>query len=309
MATMNSSQTVYAGPGNSFKNIGSVNQNEQVTYCWTESSNWVYIEYSVSGTGLKKRGYVPKEAVNGAGNTNFTPDLSSSSTRYVRKGCIPFFGPNNRGYDLDVTNYGISRGETVKFTGKKINDYAFVQYGNRRFWVLASNLMTGVPTAEDATTLTFNYHFVQTGTDWNYLNPDFHDKGCAICCAADVASYVEGTSLNPEVMRNRGVFTYSNIACNFNNASDDCVWISLEQVPANSYLQAINHYINSGLPVIVKVSRTGSNDHWVVAYGYENGAATPNDILVCDPNVTNRTRLSHALESKDYEGLKFIKMK
>lgn len=305
MSTMKTNQTVYQGPNTSSKTyntVGSVSANETVTFMWKEtagSTDWAYIEYSVSGTRYRKCGYVPYNQVNSPGTSTFTPSMSA---RYVRRGCIPFFGPLNKGYS---ETSDITRGSAVSYTGKKIGNYAFVESGNRRFWMYDNNLSTSAPTDADFNSLDFPYNFCQHDDAWQSLNPNFSTAGCAVCCAADVASFVEGTSLDPSVMKSRNVFTSTNISCNWSKASDECDWRPTSS-PSN-YLEKIKHHVNSGLPVIVRLNNPSTgNDHWVVAYGYNNSAATSSNIFIKDPYNSANTTLSQAMATRNYSALKYI---
>lgn len=305
MAKMLTNQIVYQGPSTSYSTVGSVSAGEQVEFMWKESS-WVYIKYTVGSTGFSKCGYVPAAQVSGAGTTTFTPSLS---TRYIGMGCIPFFGPSNIGYSHVAD--AIKQKETVQYTGKKIGSYAFVQYGNnKRFWIFDNNLSTTMPTTGGYYTIPkFSYNFIQSAnSEWNKLNSEFTLKGCVICCAADVASFAEQKSCDPEVMYNRGVFSSSSILCNWSNASTYLSWADIEYASASTatYLEQIKYHINSGLPVVIKME---NSSHWVVAYGYINGAASSSDVYVRDPFSADRKNLKQALTGHQYAGLKFVYLK
>ncbi len=122
MSTMKSAQTVYYGPNTStYPSVGSVSQNETVTAIWIEGT-WVHLEYSVTGTSNKKRGYVPTSTVN---IYESVPALTFANlTRYVITGGTTYTGPASSGY---VTAGSVSTGETVQYSGQKPNDYAFIE--------------------------------------------------------------------------------------------------------------------------------------------------------------------------------------
>lgn len=249
MSTMNSSQTVYQGPGTTYSTLGSVSSGETITFEWQEGT-WAYIEYDVTGTGFKKRGYVPYSSVDNPGSATFTPSMS---TRYLKRGCIPFYGPDNRGY-VEMGD-GVARKASVQYTGKKINNYAFCQLGTKRFYINADNLTTTYPTtSETGKSLTLpNYQ--QQDPDYEVLcDPSdlFADTGCAVCCAADVVSYVEDATCDPFEMKDRDVFETDDCNCKWYNASEQCDFRGIA-TPSN-YLEQIYFHINSGLPVIIKLS-------------------------------------------------------
>ena len=123
MSTMKSAQTVYYGPSTStYPSVGSVSQNETVTAIWKEGT-WAHIEYSVTGTSNKKRGYVPTSTVN---ITESVPTITNQNlTRYVNTSGTTYTGPASTGY---VAAGSVSRGETVFYTGQMFNSYAFIEY-------------------------------------------------------------------------------------------------------------------------------------------------------------------------------------
>lgn len=298
MTTMKSAQTVYEGPDNTFNQVGSVSSGESVTAMWQEGT-WSYIKYQVGSSKFYKCGYVPTSSVSTASSTTFTP---SFSTRYVGKSSVVFYGPNNWGY----TNAGtITQKTSVQYTGKKDNNYALVQVGTRRYWISADNLSTTIPTTGGNATLSLPYNFQQNDTQWQDLNDRFGSDGCAVCCAADVASFAEGTSRSPAVMLTRGVFSENDITCHWYNASSYCSWQTNEyqNVSKTTYLEQIRCHISSGLPVVVKLKNT---PHFVVAYGYVNGAQDTSDVYIRDPYSTQNTTLADALNSHNYNALYFI---
>lgn len=147
--TMKSAQTVYYGPGTSkYPSAGSVSKSEAITALWTEST-WCYIEYQVTGTSNKKRGYVPKTSVTSTtGLTTISGHQSSGSKpgdRSVYSGCTVYFGPNPNTYPSAGS---VSTGEIVNYLGVKENgnQYAFIEYeldgstSSKRGWVYANNL-------------------------------------------------------------------------------------------------------------------------------------------------------------------------
>ena len=115
MSTMKSAQTVYYGPSTStYPWVGSVSQNETVTAIWKEGT-WAHIEYSVTGTTNKKRGYVPTITVN---ITESVPTITNQNlTRYVNTSGTTYTGPASTGY---VTAGSVSRGETVIYIGQML---------------------------------------------------------------------------------------------------------------------------------------------------------------------------------------------
>jgi hypothetical protein len=139
---MKSAQTVYYGPSTStYPSVGSVSQNETVTAIWIEGT-WVHLEYSVTGTTNKKRGYVPTSTVN---IYESIPTITFANlTRYVITGGTTYTGPASSGY---VAAGSVSTGETVQYSGQKPNDYAFIEYSiggsqKKRAYFPASYLAT-----------------------------------------------------------------------------------------------------------------------------------------------------------------------
>ena len=149
MSTMKSAQTVYYGPSSTtYPSAGSVSKGEAITALWTEST-WCYIEYSVTGSSNKKRGYVPTSTINLIESVSAF-SASNPGIRYVQTACSVYFGPNTSTYP---TAGSLDYCETVQYLGVKDNNtqYAFIEYNitgssqKKRAWVYADNLATSAP--------------------------------------------------------------------------------------------------------------------------------------------------------------------
>lgn len=146
MATMKSNQTVYYGPSTTtYPSVGSVDYGESISVLWQEGT-WYHIQYSVTGTGQYKRGYVPTSTVSNAGTVKtLTAIASNAGTRYVGIGTSTYTGPSSTSY---VAAGSLDRGETVYYLGVKENNFAFVEYSvtgtsqKKRAYYYANNLAT-----------------------------------------------------------------------------------------------------------------------------------------------------------------------
>lgn len=123
MSTMKSAQYVYYGPDTTtYPQVGSVSSGETVTAIWKEGI-WTFIEYSITGTTNKKRGYVKTEYV------TITESVSTitvtSTTRYINTASKVYTGPAASGY---AEAGSVSYGETVVYLGQKTNSYSFIEY-------------------------------------------------------------------------------------------------------------------------------------------------------------------------------------
>lgn len=155
MATMKSFQYVYYGPSTStYPSVGSVSSGESISVLWQEGS-WYHIQYSVTGTGKYKRGYVPTSTVSNAGTVNaLTAIASNAGTRYVGIAASTYTGPSTSTYPAAGS---LSRGETVSYLGYKENNFAFIEYSitgtsqKKRAYYYANNLATA-PTGGGTTT-------------------------------------------------------------------------------------------------------------------------------------------------------------
>lgn len=314
MATMKSSQSVRYGPGSIYATHGSVSAGEFVTYLWREEDSagtmWAHIEYDVSSGKQHKRGYVPLDTLNSPGSTTFTPTYS---TRYVNRICWGFFGPTYIGYqEAEV----LTRGTSIRYTGKKIGDYALVETtassGRKRFYVNAYNLSVSPIAAgsnEGTKILDLPYNYQQGDSRWQSLNPNFDDSGCAVFCAANVASCWEFEASDPSVMFDRGVFTRTSMECQWYNASPLCEYSGLQVYDgdAASIIEIVRTHINSELPILV-FFREGSTRgmHWVTAYGYRNGGLTADNILVKDSLTTVESTLADVAAGRSWRGVNRI---
>lgn len=155
MATMRSAQYVYYGPSTStYPSVGSVSSGESISVLWQEGS-WYHIQYSVTGTGQYKRGYVPTSTVSGAGTVKtLTAIASNAGTRYVGIAASTYTGPSTSTYPAAGS---LSRGEAVSYLGYKENNFAFIEYSitgtsqKKRAYYYANNLATA-PTTGGTTT-------------------------------------------------------------------------------------------------------------------------------------------------------------
>lgn len=294
MTIIAKAQNVYYGPSRNYDIVGSVGNNETVNLRWKEKRDnidWAYIEYDVDGKpGIKKSGYVPFDQVSD-GITSLV-FKARRDKRYVRRSCLPFLGRSNIGYaSID----GINKGTIVYYTGMKFSHYAFVENenANKRFWIFDNNLSDSVPINKESNSLAMMYNVLQE-TKWNNLNPRFASHGCAVCCAADVASYLENAEITPDILYNRGVFTATDINCKWHKVYDRCIWDD-KRFSGSDYLQCIVQNINSGLPVVIELE-----GHFIVAYGYNNDGSSSQDILVKDPMGDSYNTLQKAMSRNNH---------
>jgi hypothetical protein len=140
MSTMKSAQTVYYGPSTAtYPSLGSVSASETVTALWYEGS-FVFIEYSVTGTSQKKRGYV------GSTTVTVTESISTKTvtltSKTVSSGTTTYTGPNNSTY---ASSGSVSTGETV-YAILTDGTFTFIEYNitgssqKKRAYVTSSTL-------------------------------------------------------------------------------------------------------------------------------------------------------------------------
>jgi len=131
------------------------------------------------------------------------------------------------------------------------------------------------------------YVYLQTDSAWQSLNPQFGALGCGVCCAASIASYKENAAITPSVLRQRGVFTSTDMTTIWNNASDLFNFSGYQYLDNDvggvaEIRKQVDTYRD---PVVVRVwgNSSGSIAHFVVAYGYTGSGTTRWDIKVMDP--------------------------
>ena len=141
---------------------------------------------------------------------------------------------------------------------------------------------------EAALTMNCNINQKYYMNDFNIIN-----WGCAVCACCDVASFYHGSAYTLADMADAEVYIpcqpgdptgdSGSAWCYFYNAPSayftEYVVATEEQEQAR---QAIKEEILACRPVVVKIG-AGRNEHYVVAYGFENNAASNNDIKVLDP--------------------------
>ncbi len=152
MSTMKSSQTVYYGPKadlNMYPKVGSVSANEQVKVVLKEVANgntWAYIEYNVTGSTQKKRGYVLASTV--SITENVTTYNTSKQTRYVRTASSTYLGPDANKYPVAGS---VSLGEEVSWVcSVREGAYVLIEYDisggqKKRAYIDANCLGTSAP--------------------------------------------------------------------------------------------------------------------------------------------------------------------
>lgn len=222
MATMGSNQTVYSGPGTTYKNAGSVSSGETITVKFRESG-YFYIEYSVSGSTMKKCGYVTTGSVNNAGTvTDFTP---TKSDRYILTTAQTRWGPGVAYWEA----WPLPKGLKVSYLNRKDDGYALVEFTvsgeKHRAYFNASNLGTS---AVSTTVVDKMTGIAQLEVGYTELGPDNTKYGTwigapnASWCASFVswcAAFSDNATTSspasaPKVYKTAGV---SNMKAGFEN--------------------------------------------------------------------------------------------
>ena len=126
MSIMKSAQTVYYGPNiSTYEIVGSVSAYESVTVKFREG-NWYHIEYNVTGTSTKKRGYVPVSSVTLQETVGTYVDRDTNPLKCtVRTGGTTYTGPDPA---VHVAAGSVSAGETIYDLGYYEEECAFIRY-------------------------------------------------------------------------------------------------------------------------------------------------------------------------------------
>lgn len=120
--------------------------------------------------------------------------------------------------------------------------------------------------------------------------------GCAVCCAADVASFYGNTTYTLADMRAHGVYTNTDATCYWGNVPNTYFSSNLTYTSQSQYFSRIKREIDKNRPVIVHMN----SGHYVVAYGYSNTGDTTEKIEVLDPyNSTGSGVYSDDPEGQD----------
>ena len=124
-------------------------------------------------------------------------------------------------------------------------------------------------------------------------------KGCLYCCALSIANlygskaYTPQEDMNGDLYWDAGGWTGRMPVGSkaFVNGDTNC--------NLSTILSSVKSEIDAGRYVIVKMydTRTGY-DHYVVAYGYTNNAASPNDILVIDSYVKSSNGTTNSTQKE-----------
>lgn len=129
--------------------------------------------------------------------------------------------------------------------------------------------------------------YVQQNLNQRYSGNDsiIQSQGCCVCCACDVASFYKGSNYTLQEMKNKGVYSTYNASCVW-GAVPSASFLDFPNHSQNEYFSKIRSEIAAGRPVLVHMI-SDKYQHWVVAYGYKNGGASNDNILVLDPYGDN----------------------
>lgn len=173
-------------------------------------------------------------------------------------------------------------------TAAQTNDYvrtansiAIPERLQMQFFASAYGTTGGTTTVPKPSTSKILSMPVNLNQKWEGNPPGIQKSGCAVCCAADVASYYD---------KSRNYTAQDLIDCGAASTSTIISWakvpkakITKKAADAN-YLSVIKSEINAGRPIILHNKNSGNkNQHWVVAYKYTNNASSDSDIHVLDP--------------------------
>lgn len=122
--------------------------------------------------------------------------------------------------------------------------------------------------------------------NWNQFCPGITNItgniGCALTCGLDVANFYGPSSYKPSDMKNfwNGGYTWGLPS----GCAGAIQGYSSTNDTDSKRLEIIRTEINGNRPVIIRLASANASDtHYVVAYGYQNGGKTKDDILVFDP--------------------------
>lgn len=122
-------------------------------------------------------------------------------------------------------------------------------------------------------------------------------KGCLYCCALSIAN-LYGKAYTPQNMA--GDFYWNAGGWTGEMPADSKAFINgVTSCSLSTILSSVKSEIDAGRYIVVQMMDILNTPHYVVAYGYTNNAASPNDILVIDSYVKSP---SGATDYKQKEG-------
>lgn len=166
--TMNRASSPYSGPGSNYAYlIGTISKNKSVDVLWKEGS-YYYIEVDMSAG--KMCCYVPTSAVTVSGSvTTYNPP--DDKIRYPNTDITEaYLGDNSSYQQTEPPQFPLE----VKYLGKKVGDYAFLDYKipgenkRRRAWVEHMKMRETPRTPGDYTD---NGAINGDGAKWDWRNP------------------------------------------------------------------------------------------------------------------------------------------
>ena len=139
---------------------------------------------------------------------------------------------------------------------------------NRQIWLVQT------VTDYDCTTLVMPQNMNQKYTEHS---TEFQKWGCFCCSAGDIGAFYRGSKYTYAEMLSAGVFTETNIYCQYSKIT----YCTFSQ-KTSSFLANIKSSLDSNAPLIVTFEHS-IDEHRVVAYGYVGSCASCSDVLVMDP--------------------------
>lgn len=189
---------------------------------------------------------------------------------------------NNANNNLYLTAGSASSGASVTWTSLNTSN-------SRQLWRLIKKPTGSSGNESNAISDITQYAISQkTATDvW------LRQSGCAVTCGIIIASYYDhqqyGFNAFSNYWSSQGGYTWQTP--NWNFADNDWAVNGMNEANTISY---IKQYIDNGCPVACHAYGYGENQHWVVAYGYNNDTGW-NGIMVIDPADGNVKNMADAM--------------
>lgn len=255
--------------------VATVQKGSYITLL-SKNGSWWHVEY---GNGQK--GYCHSDYITIVEGTPVTVATQSGPLN-VRSGAGTSYGK--------LAN--LAKGETV-IQLTTANGWSRVLYHGIKTGYVSAQYLSG--TVSDNKPLSLRVpNFKQTDSRWANVKIGSSGKtiaqiGCATTAIAMMESYRTGTTIYPDAMSRKLIYT----------SSGNVYWPGNFVAVTNSsgYLGGIYQLLKQGKPVLLGAKNAYGSQHWVVITGFTGGSLTAPNFTINDPGSNTRTTLQQFLNA------------
>ena len=278
---------------------GDIGERRSIIYNVQANTPYIIRIGASNSTDIEPDGYynlqfIPEELINMTvvlSNSTIKPDLSSNYSISLN--------PANAYHKIDLTyNAGIVSVSSTNLSG----NIFFKSNGNTviTFRDTISNISVSRNIESKAELTIWNFNKEYIGND-----QCIKDAGCAVCCAADIVSFYNGSPISLRNLRDDyGVYNSGNATCHWDKMPECELYSPTTSIPLTTagLCSAVKAQIDSGHPVLLHYTsqHNAQYGHWIVAYKYVYNCTNLNDVYICDPSFTKEGSTVHWAAGANY---------